>query len=741
MPRRPTLLAALAAAAAMAGLSAVGGAGVAAAGSAARRAADAPLAITIDKLTPSSIPRQGNVRVSGWVTNTSDEVWSLVNVHTFIGADPITTTADLDFESTRGVEESVGDRITAPGTFDTIPELAPGASASYTVRVPADQLGADEPGVYWFGVHALGQTAAGRDSVADGRARTFLPLVPRTDTPIDTALVLPVRHQTLHEADGSLADSEAWAQTLGEGGQLHDVLDFGVAAGARPITWLVDPAVPAAVRQLQDGNPARSLVTPVEGDDGATASPSPSDAESGEPSPAPAEPAADDPALVAEAWLARLQQALTGKQVLALPWGDVDVAAAAKHAPDVYVDARTRSGTALTLGNFPMAPAISAPNGFLDDAALALADATTTVLVSDRAVSRGQAPSVASYAGHRLILYSAEGATGGPGPDDPLAPIALRQRILSEAALRMNEPGRQPLVVVFPPGWTPPDGAAFFDGIDVNWMHLATLTDATPQPGRPLAADRFEYPSWQVNHEVDDEAFNAIATLGDEADRLQSVLAEPSDVASRIRGEALGDVSYFARNDALRSRLATVNTTGWVRARLHSISVAAPRRVILSSNSGTFSVTITNGLDEPVTVRIEATSTPPMTITGPEIVQLAAGSSTPVLLEATTDKLGVHDVTIALTDEAGNPLGSTDQLPVRAAAVSQVIWLIMGVAVALLLVAIVIRLVRRIRGRGDDDGNDDGGDDDNSPTGHAEADPAPAPLGVAPGAPGARSDR
>ena len=223
VPRRPTLLAALAAAAAMTGLSALGGTGVAAAaGPAAARATDAPLAITIDKLTPSSIPREGNVRVSGWVTNTSDEVWSLVNVHTFIGADPITTTADLDFESTRGVEESVGDRITAPGTFDTIPELAPGASAPYTVRVPADQLGADEPGVYWFGVHALGQTAAGRDSVADGRARTFLPLVPRTDTPIDTALVLPVRHQALHEPDGSLADAEEWAQTLGDDGQLHD---------------------------------------------------------------------------------------------------------------------------------------------------------------------------------------------------------------------------------------------------------------------------------------------------------------------------------------------------------------------------------------------------------------------------------------------------------------------------------------------------------------------------------------
>ena len=34
-----------------------------------------------------------------------------------------------------------------------------------------------EPGVYWIGVHALGSNADGRDLVADGRARTFIPLV------------------------------------------------------------------------------------------------------------------------------------------------------------------------------------------------------------------------------------------------------------------------------------------------------------------------------------------------------------------------------------------------------------------------------------------------------------------------------------------------------------------------------------------------------------------------------------
>ena len=40
-------------------------------------------------------------------------------------------------------------------------------------------------------------------------------------------------------------------------------------------------------------------------------------------------------------------------------------------------------------------------------------------------------------------------------------------------------------------------------------------------------------------------------------------------------------------------------------------------------------------------------------------------ATTTRLLEASTDKLGVHNVTIAVTDPDGNPLGSTDELPIR----------------------------------------------------------------------------
>ncbi len=717
----------------------------------------APLSLTIDRLSPSSIPQSGphsgKVKVSGWVTNNSEETWADIAVYTFIAADPITTSDDLAFEITRDAEQPVGDRITLPGTFETILELAPGASLPYSDQVPVSDLAVDEAGVYWFGVHALGTNADGRDLVADGRARTFLPYVPPQGRgePIDTALVLPVRHPVTHGSDGTLSEVDDWLDTIDDGGQLSSVLDFGLAAGGRPVTWLVDPAVPDAVRQLADGNRPRELVqsgqgTPVGEGDGGTGQPddqtgdqtgdqtddqtddqSPSDGAS----PDPTEPSPADTleSRTATRWLVKLNQAVTGKQVLALPWGDVDVAAAAKRSTKAYTDARERSGDVLSVNQAPMTPAMAPPNGFLDDAALALADDDTTVLMSDRAVNRGTAPSVATYEGRKVVFFSADVLLGGPGPNDPVSPVAMRQRILSEAAVRMSAPAQQPLVVVFPPAWDPPgadDYSEFFEGLDVPWMRMTSLAEAAAVPGRPLAADRFTYPVWQVNHEVDDAAFAALDDLDSEARRLQGVINVKNNLATRIRSEALANVSYFARENPDRYRLATLNTGVWVRSRLGAITVSGPSRVILSSESGPFSVTITNGLDQPVTVRLTTTSEPPMEIKVPDKLELDANSTTTRLLEASTSKLGVHNVTLEVTDLEGKPLGSTARVPVRAAQVSDVIWLVMGGALALLLIAIVLRLIRRIRGGGtppDDDGDDEPSSDD--PAGAAVREPAP----------------
>jgi hypothetical protein len=297
----------------------------------------------------------------------------------------------------------------------------------------------------------------------------------------------------------------------------------------------------------------------------------------------------------------------------------------------------------------------------------------------------------------------------------------------------MTEADRRPLVVVFPPSWTPPGGpdySSFFDGLDVSWMHLTSLADATQVAAQPLSADRFVYPTWQLNHEVQEDAFAAIDRLTDAATRLQSVLADDSGLAARVRVEAFGNVSYFAREDDIRSLVATQGATDWLQEMLGSVTISAPTRVIMSSDSGRFSVTITNGLDEPVRLRLRTSSSPPMDISNPGELNLKANGATTVLLHASADTLGVHNVTISLADPDGRPIGSFDTVPVRAAQVSRVIWLILGLAGGLLLVAIVLRVVRRIRGGG---GGPSGRDDDDpdppaggGPASAAAREPEPA---------------
>ena len=67
-----------------------------------------------------------------------------------------------------------------------------------------------------------------------------------------------------------------------------------------------------------------------------------------------------------------------------------------------------------------------------------------------------------------------------------------------------------------------------------------------------------------------------------------------------------------------------------------------------------------------------------------------------MLLHASTHVLGVHSVTLELTNLTGRPLGARDTFPMRAETVSRLIWVIIGAGVALLFGAIVVRLVRRV---------------------------------------------
>ncbi|GAA4372662.1 DUF6049 family protein [Nocardioides caricicola] len=686
----------------------------------------APLSVTIDTMTPSALPKKGAIRLTGEVTNDDDVTWSSIAVYAFMGDQgPMTTGQQLADAATVPEDALLGQRITTEGTYDEIDELAPGESAPYSIKVPRAEL---EPyllgdGVYWFGAHALGSTEeAGGDLFADGRARTFLPLVSNDARPVDTALVVPIRRQILFAPDGSIDDIESWTASFSPGGALRSLVDLGVAAGSQPVTWLVDPAVVDTARRLAAGNPPRSLAPTItddpddpdgdEGDQGdqgdqgdgdASESPSPSatptEGEDGEEVPEPElSPRVAAAADAAASWLERLHEGLEGNQVLTLPYGDVDVSAAAENDPAAYRAARKRASGELQPWGLATTPAVSAPTGYLSLDAVRLTEPGATVLVTDKMLGGADAPPVAHTAGHTLGVTSSGAVSGGPGPNDTHTPLAIRQRIVSEAAVRALTKARKPLLVMLPSTWRPNPVDGFFSGLDLDWMDLTSVSGVMQREGSAVAEADLDYPESQARLQLDPAAFAAANALVDAGDSLQNLLTANDEVGSEVLDESLTTTSYSDRLRPDSARVAAYRSRAWISARLGSVHIDAPRAVILSSGSGRFATTITNDLDQPVTVRIQAEADPPLQVSVPaDNIELGPNERRTVLLNASSSGLGVRTVTLRLTDTDDLALGSSDTLPIRSNRVSSVIWLIIGTGVALLFGAILVRLFRRIR--------------------------------------------
>ncbi|GAA2134802.1 DUF6049 family protein [Nocardioides bigeumensis] len=664
------------------------------------------------------VPTSGRVTITGTVTNTSDETWIDVKVYPVLpnGSLPMTTTAELEAAALAPPDLVIGERYLP--ISDDLGDLPPGGVAPYALRVPRSQL-PDTEGVHWLGVHALGGSAEGRDAFSDGRARTFLPRV-RGKKQVPTALVMQLRNRVQHASDGRVDRIDQWATTLGPEGRLHLLAEMGAAAGDRPVTWLVDPAVIGAVTDLVAGNPER-LPPPTdqegepEGEEAEpSGSPSPTDGLSSPPvlaDPVTGEPVdPSDPVTLAQLavtgqdWLARLRTALSGKELLALPYGDVDASAASHLDPQTVVDAQTLSATEMAGLGLPAAPALASPSGYLHPDAIDSASPDTTLLVTSDAVSEvlgnrpGGPTSVVDVDGHEVVLSSAGAVAGGPGPDDRIAPVAFRQRILAEAAVRALG-DREPLVVTIPTPWVTSEGSDFFSGLDADFVDLAPLSQvAADADERPLSSEDLAYPVFQQKFELDAANFTELDELVTTGSTLQQVLAEGPDVESEVRREAYAGVSYWQRPRAGEARASLARSAGWIRSTLGRITIDSPVSVTLSSATGQFPARLHNGLDRPVVVRVGAEATGGLTLELPDEVALAPGETTRLRLSATAAQGGSHTVRLFVSTVDGTPTGAATELPIRSNQVSQIIWIVIVAGGGLLFGAIGVRLFRRLRG-------------------------------------------
>jgi hypothetical protein len=680
-----------------------------------------PLRVSVDTLTPAVIPSSGPVTLTGVVTNRSKQTWTDLKVYLLTSPDPIRSRPKLAEQAASGPAAEVGGRVTGTGLYDVVGDLAPGGSTSYRVSVPRAQMEiSGAPGVYWVGVHVLGAVNGVRDKIADGRARTFMPLMPATSaTPTRLALVVPIEQAVHRGADTRLLQPRSWQRALRGGGRLNRLLALSSRAD-QPLTWLVDPAVLDAAQSVASGNPGLDegpdVTAPTEGGSGG-ASPS------GTPSPttgagdggsggsgdqtAPARSAA---AVAARAWLTEFRRQAGRHAVSALPYGDLDVAATLSSGlAHLYPQATALSRRTLAgLGVQHPGSVVSPRNGYLPAQVLRRLSPDSTAILDSRAVPDAAGPVLQGAGRASVVLADAAAGGGGPRPNARYSALAVRQRLLSDAALHAMSPERgQPLVVSTPRGWNPGDAwsrSDFFAALHQPWLRLVDLPAVVSGPSAASAAGRVRttaaFARPDRSPRVPEENLLATEDLVLTGRAYGGLLSANDSVDDELARTALLASSENARRDPVRPRVQAIRTANYVRSRMAKVRLEGPPFVMMSGESGPILVTLVNGLDQPVTVgvRTETTSSD-LTVSKIDPVTLGPGRRTALRLHATSHDIGVHPVTLEVTTADGTPLGSRAQLTVRTSHVSTVIWLIMGVGGGLLFLAIVARLVRRIRRR------------------------------------------
>ncbi|WP_067173791.1 hypothetical protein [Microtetraspora niveoalba] len=548
--------------------------------------------------------------------------------------------------------------------------------------------------------------------------RTFLTYVPPEQPvpKVKLALAMPIVDRPHRAGDSDFMDDDLRASV--STGRLASLLDL-VQKSGRTVTWFVDPALLDDARRTATGE---YTVKTASGGAKKAADPS------------------------ARRWLDGLRAALTSRPVIATPYADPDVTAlvhagldtptqdAVKRGAEVAGDVLGREISTATA--WPVGGALDRDG--LDELATA---GVRTVLLSGSTLPPD--PQVATTPDTATTLDTVSGPVTALLTDPTLsealdtdtsvpgAGTLARQRFLAETAMiafeqpqgaqgglgqqsgtgqqQSGQPQQPVRTVVAAPStrlWNP--DPEFVSGLikaasSAPWLQMTALSSVRPGKAQVPRSD-LVYTDQDREAELPRTYLGGVKKLGRQADIAETVTTKRQN----LFGDAvLRLASASWRGEAKRASGFVKQVRASIEQRTGQVSVIDTPRALAGAN-GQVPVSVDNSLSESIALKIRVTSDDKSRlgidarggVYETEQLNILDNRSQLVNVPVTVHGDGGEStIAVQLLTADGRPYGKQVHVTVRATGYTGIALVIVGAALAIMLAAVVMRILRRRSGK------------------------------------------
>jgi hypothetical protein len=660
-----------------------------------------PVSLAITSVGPQYATPGAVVTVSGTITNASAQAMPDLSIQLRSSGTPFNNRNDLQeyADGTLLADQPV------PGAVTTLSQtLAPRATADWSVELPVNSVP-----MTVFGVYPLAAQAQDASLTPLTVSRTFLPFWPGTKAldpqTEDIAWVWPLIDQPRQAVCPGLLNN-GLASSLANGGRLRELLQAGSKyASIAHLTWSIDPALLANVNAM-----TRSHTVGDGGCGGKT------------------EPASH----AAASWLAQLKSATAGQPVFVTPYADADIAALTRSGMNADLTRAFIEGRAVAsnLLNRDFAVTAKASTTDLTGMAwpadgianyavlenLAASDGINTVVLDSSTMPPSPAqdytPSAQTTTSDGVgtplkVLLSDDtitqiiGSANSPS-DSRATAFSVEQRYLAETAMiAAEQPSLARSVVVAPPrSWDPPAGLAsdlLDETANAPWLRPVSLGQlaAVKNPSGQVSR---QAPRAHSRAELSKSLLSEARQLDQQARLLMSVEqnADPElgNAAAAVESSAWRGGGSAGRQGAALAQQISAYLTGQ-EAKLTIIGVS---RVTLGGMKGTVAVSISNGLNYAVNVKLQADPSSGITVAGPpHAVVVPPGQQEIVKIAVTATTVGSTTLRLRLLTPQGAPFPAQTSMTVQATHYGTLALAIIAGALAVFVLTAATRAFRRAR--------------------------------------------